>query len=149
MMIVTDIRTARTFKPTVLIIDDQPTVLEIHQAIIKSLHANLNIVTMTNPIDALNWAKRKQIDLVITDFSMHQMNGMQLMQAIHQTHPAVAPSIIVITVIKDKALHKALISAGATACLTKPVEVISLKKVVMFLLNKSKQPYNHQPIAIN
>jgi CheY-like chemotaxis protein len=149
MMIVSDIRSATKFKQTVLIIDDQPTALAIHQAILKSLRPNLNIVTMTNPVEALSWAKHKQVDLVITDFSMTQMNGMQFVQTMNQSnHVGIVP-IIVITVLKDKALHKALIASGATACLTKPVAASNLKKVADFLLNESKQLYNYQQIAIN
>lgn len=146
-MTVSDIRSAAKFKQTVLIIDDQPTALDIHQAILKSLNPNLNIVTMTNPLEALKWAKHKQIDLIITDFSMAEMNGMQFVQTINQTNSVGIVPIIVITVLKDKALQKALIASGATACLTKPVTSSSLKKVASFLLNESKQFYNHQQIA--
>ncbi len=148
-MIVSDIRSAAKFKQTVLIIDDQPTVLDIHQAILKSLRPNLNIVTMTNPIEALKWAEHKQVDLIITDFSMAQMNGMEFVKAINQTKSSAIVPIIVITVLKDKSLHKALIASGATACLTKPVTASSLKKVADFLLYESKQFYNYQQIAIN
>jgi CheY-like chemotaxis protein len=149
MMIVTDIRSAAKFKQTVLIIDDQVTALEIHQAILKSLRPNLNIVTKTSPLEALKWAEHKQIDLIITDFSMAEMNGMQFVKTIHQTNSVGIVPIIVITVLKDKALHKALIASGATACLTKPVAASSLRKVADFLLTKSKQFYNDQQIAIN
>jgi CheY-like chemotaxis protein len=153
MMIVSDIRSATNFKQTVLIIDDQLTALDIHKAILKSLRPNLNIVTMTSPVEALKWAKHKQVDLVITDFSMAQMNGMEFVQTINQTNHVGLLPIIVITVLKDKALHKALhkalIASGATACLTKPVAASSLKKVADFLLNQSKQFYNDQKIAIN
>jgi CheY-like chemotaxis protein len=147
MMIVSDIRSAAKFKQTVLIIDDQPTVLDIHQAILKSFRPNLNIVTMTSPLEALRWAKYKQVDLIITDFSMAEMNGMQFVKTINQTNLTGIVPIIVITVLKDKALHKALITSGATACLTKPVAASSLRKVADFLLDKSMQFYNQQQIA--
>ena len=147
-MKVSDIRSAAKFKQTVLIIDDQPIALEIHQAILKTLRPNLNIVTMTNPLEALKWAKHKQIDLIITDFSMAEMDGMQFVKAIHQTNSVSIVPIIVITVLKDKALHKALIASGATACLTKPVAASHLRKVADFLLKESKQFNNHQQIAI-
>lgn len=148
-MIVSDIRSAAKFRQTVLIIDDQPTALDIHQAILKSLRPNLNIVTMTDPIEALKWIEHRQVDLIVTDFSMAQMNGMQFVQMLNKTNPLGVVPIIVITVLKDKALHKALIASGATACLTKPVTASSLKKVANFLLNESKQFYNYQQIALS
>lgn len=147
-MTVSDIRSAAKFKQTVLIIDDQQTALDIHQAILKSLRPNLNIVTMTNPLEALKWIKYKQVDLIITDFSMTEMNGMQFVKTMNKTKSVGIAPIVVITVLKDKALHKALIASGATACLTKPVAASNLKKVADFLLNESKQCYNHLQIAI-
>ena len=148
-MVVSNIRSASKFKQTVLVIDDQPTVLAIHKAILNSLNLNLNIVTMINPVDALTWMSNKQVDLIVTDFSMMHMNGMQFVQTINQANFAGPKPIIVITVLKDKKLHQELITAGASACLTKPANPSSLAKMARFLLDQSKQYYNHKQVALN
>jgi two-component system chemotaxis response regulator CheY len=148
-MIISDIRSAAKFKQTVLIVDDQTVALNIHKAILKSLELNLNIVTMTSPVDALNWAKKKQVDLIITDFSMKEMDGMQLLQSINYTNSANLTPIIVITVLKDKALHQQLLAAGAAACLTKPVNSQELCNVAQLLLDKSKAFYTHKITSLN
>lgn len=148
-MVVSNIRSASKFRQTVLVIDDQPTVLDIHSAILKSLKLNLNIVTMTDPIKALEWMKNKQVDLIVTDFSMLNMNGMQLVQTINKANNVGETAIIVITVLKDIKLHQELISAGAAACLTKPANPNDLVKMALFLLNKSKQFYNPKQAALN
>ena len=143
-MVVSNIRSAAKFKQTVLIIDDQPTVLSIHAAIIKSLKLNLNVVTMTNPVEALTWMSKRQVDLIVTDFRMMNMNGMEFVETINSTNSAGPKPIIVISVLKDKSLHKELIAAGASACLTKPVNPTSLANMAYFLLDRSKQFYNHK-----
>ena len=143
-MVVSNIRSASKFKQTVLIIDDQPTVLSIHAAIIKSLKLNLNVVTMTNPVEALTWMSKRQVDLIVTDFRMMNMNGMEFVETINSTNSAGPKPIIVISVLKDKSLHKELIAAGASACLTKPVNPTSLANMAYFLLDRSKQFYNHK-----
>lgn len=148
-MAVSNIRSASKFKQTVLVIDDQPTVLDIHTAILKSLKLNLNIVSMTDPIKALAWIENKQIDLIVTDFSMLNMNGMQFVQTIKKANNVGETSIIVITVLKDIKLHQELISAGAAACLTKPANPNDLIKLALFLLNKSKQFHNPKQVALN
>lgn len=148
-MAVSNIRSASKFRQTVLVIDDQPTVLDIHSAILKSLKLNLNIVTMTDPIKALEWMKNKQIDLIVTDFSMLNMNGMQFVQTINKANNVSETPIIVITVLKDIKLHQELISAGAAACLTKPAIPNDLVKMALFLLNKSKQFHNPKQVALN
>lgn len=143
-MVVSNIRSAQSFKQTVLIIDDQPTVLSIHAAILKSLRMNLNIVAMSDPTEALEWMRHKQVDLVITDFSMMQMDGMEFVQTINKANFVGLRPIIVITVLYDKQLHEELIAAGAAACFTKPVNPVELSKMARFLLEQAKQYYQHE-----
>ena len=140
-MSISNIRSATNFKQTALLIDDQPTVLDIHAAILKSLKMNLKIVTMTNPVEALQWMQNKQVDLIITDFRMHQMDGMQFVQAIKNTSNVLTRSIIVVTVLKEVSIHQELLAAGASACLTKPVQTQELSKIAKNLLQQSKVYY--------
>jgi CheY-like chemotaxis protein len=144
---VSNIRSATKFRQTVLLIDDQPTVLDIHAAIIKSLKMDLNIVSMTDPTEALNWVQNKQVDLIITDFRMHQMNGMQFVQALKTSDNVLTHNIVVVTVLKDQATHQELIAAGASACLTKPVQTEELAKVAKALLEQSRVYYGLGLIA--
>ncbi len=144
---VSNIRSATKFRQTVLLIDDQPTVLDIHAAIIKSLKMDLNIVSMTDPTEALTWVQNKQVDLIITDFRMHHMNGMQFVQALKTSDNVLTHNIVVVTVLKDKATHQELIAAGASACLTKPVQTEELAKIAKTLLEQSKVYYGLGLIA--
>lgn len=138
---ISNIRSAPKFRQTVLLIDDQPTVLDIHAAIIKSLKMDLNIVSMTDPVEALAWVQNKQVDLIITDFRMHQMNGMQFVQALKNTDNMLTHNIVVVTVLKDQKTHQELIAAGASACFTKPAATQDLAKVAKNLLEQSKIYY--------
>lgn len=141
-MKISDIRSATKFRQTALLIDDQPTVLDIHAAILKSLKMNLKIVKMTDPIEALDWMQNKQVDLIITDFRMHHMNGMEFVLAIKKACNILLGSIVVVTVLKDKKIHQELLTAGAAACLTKPAQTQELALVAKTLLDKSKQYYS-------
>ncbi len=141
MTTVSSIRSATKFRQTVLLIDDQSTVLDIHAAILKSLKMNLKIVTMTDPVEALAWLQNKQVDLIITDFRMHKMDGMQFVQALKNTENVLTHAIVVVTVLKDQATQQELIAAGASACLTKPVQTQELSKVVKNVLEQSKIYY--------
>ena len=141
-MKISDIRSAAKFRQTALLIDDQPTVLDIHAAILKSLKMNLKIVKMTDPVEALDWMQNKQVDLIITDFRMHHMNGMEFVLAIKKACNILLGSIVVVTVLKDKTIHQELVAAGAAACLTKPAQTQELATVAKTLLEKSKQHYS-------
>jgi len=146
-MTISNIRSASKFKQTALLIDDQPTVLDIHGAILKSLKLNLKIVTMTDPVEALEWMQNKQVDLIITDFRMHKMNGMQFVEAINSANDGPPTPIIVVTVLKDIKIHQELIAAGASACLTKPVQADELASIARNLLEQSKLLYNLNLVA--
>ncbi len=139
---ISSIRSAPKFRQTVLLIDDQPTVLDIHAAIIKSLKLDLKIVSMTDPVEALNWLQNRQVDLIITDFRMHHMDGMQFVHALKNHENALTQAIIVVTVLKEHAIHQELIAAGVSACLTKPVQTSELANIAKALLEQSKQYYN-------
>lgn len=141
-MNISHIRSAPKFRQTALIIDDQATVLDIHAAILKSLHMDLNIVKMTDPVEALNWMKNKQIDLIITDFRMHQMNGMQFVETIKNACDRMWHSIIVVTALKDQTIHDELLAAGATACFSKPAHPRELADIAKKLLVQSKLHYS-------
>lgn len=149
MSVVSNIRSASKFKQTVLVVDDQPTVLEIHTAMLKSLKPNLNVVPMLDPIEALLWMRNKEVDLIVSDFSMMNMNAMEFIQTIRQANLAFPTPVIVITVLKNKKLHQELHAAGAAACLTKPVDTTEFYRVARFLLDESDQFYNHKKAAEN
>lgn len=141
-MSVSNIRSAPKFRQTALLIDDQSTVLDIHAAILKSLKMNLKIVKMTDPIEAMEWMQNKQVDLIITDFRMHQMDGMQFVQAIKNAGHDLWHSIIVVTALKDGSIHQELLAAGASTCLTKPAQTQELAGIAKTLLDQSRQHYS-------
>lgn len=145
-MNISNIRSAAKFRQTVLVIDDQSTVLDIHVAILKSLHMNLKIVTMTDPIEALKWIVNKQVDLIITDFSMHNMNGIEFVQTIKNSCGDKSMSIIVVTVLNNKKIHEELLLAGVSACLHKPVQTKELANISKFLLEKSDCYYSQSSL---
>jgi len=141
-MSVSSIRSAPKFRQTTLLIDDQSTVLDIHTAILKSLKMNLKIVKMTDPIEALEWMQNKQVDLIITDFRMHKMDGMQFVKAIKGAGHDLWRSIIVVTALKDESTLQELMTAGVAACLTKPAQTQELANIAKTLLEKSKLHYS-------
>jgi CheY-like chemotaxis protein len=146
-MNVSSIRSAPKFRQTALLIDDQAMVLDIHAAILKSLNMDLNIVMMTDPVEALNWMKNKQVDLIITDFRMHQMDGMQFVQTIKNACHVLWHSIIVVTALKDKTIHQELLAAGAAACLSKPAQTRELANIAKQLLDQSKHHYSLERVS--
>ena len=69
------------------------------------------------------------------------MDGKQFVQAIKKSENVLTHAIVVVTVLKDKAIHQELISEGASACFTKPVQTEALANVVKTLLAQSRLHY--------
>ncbi len=73
--------------PRIFIVDDEPLLLELAERILNSL--NYEILTFSNPETALKAYSEAEPppDLVITDFAMHEMDGMDLIRKCRKIHP--------------------------------------------------------------
>lgn len=66
----------------VVVVDDEPEIVDI---IVETLaHSGLRCEGFTNPLDSLKFIKQNinQIDLVIIDYSMVPMNGLELIKSL-------------------------------------------------------------------
>jgi two-component system response regulator HydG len=74
--------------------------------------------------DCLTWVQTHRVDLVVTDFQMPGMNGVELIQHLHEADPDVLA--IVITGVGGLDAAIAAIRAGAYDFITKPVKLEAL-----------------------
>ncbi|MCX7987039.1 MAG: response regulator [Bacteroidales bacterium] len=71
-------------KIRVLYVDDDLTNLELFQ---MTFHREFEITTSTSGKEALQILKKNNIDVVVTDYKMPEMNGMDLIKEIKQFFP--------------------------------------------------------------
>lgn len=107
---------------TILIIDDQLTSLQILGQLVSSIEPNLNIETFTNPVEALQWSQNNLSDLILTDYNMPKMNGVEFIRGFRSTPANAHTPIIMVTSIEDRNVLYEALEAGATDFLTKPVD---------------------------
>ena len=67
-------------KLTLLLVEDEPSVLESMQELLKSFFAE--VITSVDGVDALQKFEENLIDFVITDISMPNMDGFELLKKI-------------------------------------------------------------------
>ena len=113
----------------VLFIDDEPGLVAVAEMLLT--HLGHDPVGCTDPVEALVCARREEFDLVITDFTMPGLTGMELRRALRAYRPA-------LPVILSTAYG--LLMEGATAeslgfqgYLPKPYGLKELAKVVQDL----------------
>ena len=107
---------------TILIIDDQLTSRQILQQLVSTLERNLNVEAFANPVEALEWKVKNTVDLVLVDYKMPEMNGIEFIRKF-RTNPAYAHiPVIMVTSIEDINVRYEALEAGATDFLMKPVD---------------------------
>jgi len=107
---------------TILIIDDQLTSRQILQQLVSSIEENTSVEAFANPLQALQWTSGNAVDLILVDYKMPEMNGVEFIQRF-RTHPSTSHvPVIMVTSIEDRAVRYEALEAGATDFLMKPVD---------------------------
>jgi two-component system, chemotaxis family, chemotaxis protein CheY len=121
---------------TILVVDDYSTSQRLLGFILRQ--SDHTVVTAVHGLGALEKLAEKSIDLVITDLSMPEMDGMTLLQELRANPQFQSLPVIILTgsaYAHDNMRAKA---AGATLFLTKPVESEELIAAVNRLLAPSE-----------
>lgn len=103
----------------VLLVDDSGVMRKI---ILRALNA-LEITDVTEAVDgaeALEFFNAESYDLVLTDWNMPNMNGLEFVQAVRKTGSTIP--VFMITTESDQSQVLKAISAGASNYLVKPFD---------------------------
>lgn len=104
---------------TVLLVDDEEDVLKnLISTIDWPVYGVENILTASDGLDACELLSKKHVDLLITDISMPQMNGLQLIRHVRDAHTHTR--CILLTSYSDFSYAKEAISLGVENYLLKP-----------------------------
>src|SRR5712664_1050753 len=108
----------------VLIVDDEPSM----RVALKSLFQSNGHETVEATSGSEALAHLDGVDAVITDYSMQHMNGVQLLQAIHERDPSLP--VMLLTAHGSERVAVQAMKAGACEYLTKPPDSDELSLVV-------------------
>ena len=123
----------------VLLADDNPVMTHITLRILQTLSVK-DITTVDDGEEALKAAERQHFDIMIVDWHMPRMDGLDLVKAIRKLEKETAvpqrsttqrTHIIVITADALTGTEKPFLQAGANAFLSKPIEVPLLKQALL------------------
>ena len=107
---------------TVMVVDDQSTGRAILEQVIKTLDERVVVEGFARPVDAVVWATRHVADLVLVDFMMPDMDGIELVGRLRSLPGYEHVPIVMVTSQDDKKIRYAALDAGITDFLTKPVD---------------------------
>lgn len=111
----------------ILVVDDDPMVLFVFRDTLRELGDAYKIVTTQSGLKALDELKEEPFDLVITDLSMPDLNGIQLTEAIRQASPDMA--IVWITAYGCHSVSTEAARLEIDCCHDKPLEVDEILQI--------------------
>jgi len=107
----------------VLIVDDTEVNLVLFGALVKKL-GNCEAHTFLHPLEALAWAATHEVDLVIVDYMMPDLDGLQFIAKFRAIAGRESTPLLMITANDRKDVRYRALDAGANDYLTKPVDKV-------------------------
>jgi DNA-binding NtrC family response regulator len=115
---------------TIIIIDDETDLLDLLKLILTE-KTDYNILTTTDPKQALDWCREYHADVLISDLRMPQLEGIELLKIL-QTQDKTIPFIIMTAYGTIESAVEAM-RQGAFDYITKPFR----KEQILMTINKA------------
>ncbi len=122
---------------------------DIHYYVQSVLQTSwLNIKSVYNGKDALKEFETMDYDMILTDLSMPEMNGVELIKALFQSKFRVPP-VVVLSSMSDTSLIVKCLNAGVADYIIKPAEPARIRKTVYGILHldESGNPIVQRPLS--
>ncbi len=102
--------------PKILLVDDDKDMCE-SLADVLTLDSKYTVSYNTNPVEALKILEKEDFDLIVVDYKMPEMNGMEFMTRVKTMKPA--SKIFMLTAFISNELIEQAKKVGATRVLSK------------------------------
>ena len=123
-----------TLAPSILLVDDE---LVIRRVLSRELRAeNFSVTAVSSGSEAISALGNTFYDLVITDLTMEEIDGVDILKATRRVAPLTA--VIIITGYDDSKPAREAIRLGVDDFLVKPFEIEELIFSIQACLEKRK-----------
>ncbi len=117
-----NIRAVPAIKNTVMVVDDQSTGRAILEEVVRTIELSIAVEPFETPIDAVRWATTHAADLVLVDYQMPEMDGIEFVRRLRRLPEYTHVPMVMVTVHDDRKVRYAALDAGITDFLTKPID---------------------------
>src|SRR5438046_5656775 len=136
------VRVLPSARNTVMVVDDQSTGRAILEQVVRSIDERVGVEGFARPVDAVVWATRHVSDLVLVDYMMPDMDGIEFVKRLRALPGYEHVPIVMVTVHDDRKVRYAALDAGITDFLTKPVDAREcLARCRNLLTLRRQQPF--------
>lgn len=112
----------------ILIVDDDKAILNLLKISIELLWPEYQIITANNGLIALAELRQHQVKLILTDFEMPCLNGLDFACAVQRMSPDTP--IVLMTGSRCDEVHAKAVSMNLAGFLPKPFAIMQLKEIL-------------------
>lgn len=119
--------------PRILLVDDQRDILKLLHSTLDTLSHELEIIEAPSGEEALLESSREKVDLLVADYLLPGITGVELMNKVREKNPEL--QVILITGMTERKARKEILEAGAAAVFDKPISLTDFLDAVERSLN--------------
>ena len=127
-------RPLRRIRPTILIVDDDSTLLRVYASVLKGRY---RVFTATSVAAALSISASETIDLILADYHLGDELGTTLLSALERDAERLPVPIIMLSADRDIATRQTADGYGIEMFLAKPVWPRELRQAVEQVMTRS------------
>jgi response regulator RpfG family c-di-GMP phosphodiesterase len=118
---------------SILLVDDEPDILESFRAVVEASLPGTEVLTALSGRDGLAVLAMRKVDLILSDFKMPGMDGIEFLVRAGKLHPTV-PRAMYTAFADDELRRRAIAEAGVDAFMSKSLDLAGLVARVKALL---------------
>lgn len=123
----------------VLIVDDQSSMRTMLRHVVEAIGPGVRVSDFGNPVEALHWSDSNVADLVLLDYRMPQMDGLEFARRFRRSLSRRDVPVVLISVVGDTPVRQAALDAGVIDFVVKPIRPRELRTRCKNLLQLRQQ----------
>jgi len=126
---------------TICVVDDQPSLRQMLRFALSA--QGHNVIEAENGVDALDKLAKQPVDMLIVDWQMPVMGGLDLVRRLREDRVYSDIPIVMISCWDDVRARRDAYAMGVMTWLKKPFRMGDVQRVVENGLGMASQPANH------
>lgn len=122
---------------SILVVDDEPDILESLKDLLEAHLPGVRVLTAINGKQGLEYLRKEPVDLVVADYRMPGMDGLEFLTRCRKELPNV-PRILITAFPELDAAMRAINEAAIQNFLTKPLQPETLMSAINAALVKAR-----------
>lgn len=122
---------------SILIVDDSLPMRSVIKRTLKAAgYGNADILEAANGQEAIDLLKNSWVDIIMTDYNMPVMNGLELIKTIKNDNVSKDIPIVVISTEGNESKIKEFMDCGAAGYITKPFTGEAIRDLIINILGE-------------